>query len=180
MASSLFFVKPAQNVVLLCAPQMSKLGEKVGADVQACLSCLSVSSAEGPPHCPRPLTTILTPRVSSAFAPFPTLCMPRQVVKHTRNVSLGTISWKKFPDGFPNIFVHDVESIKGCHVVFLASFGQVLSGCRALAQEDASLRPLSIHVLLHASHRSRLPEDEGESRSTASSGLTILFSGLKP
>jgi hypothetical protein len=26
---SLFFVKPAQSVVLLCSPQMSKLGEKV-------------------------------------------------------------------------------------------------------------------------------------------------------
>ena len=26
---SLFFVKPAQSVVLLCAPQMNKLGEKV-------------------------------------------------------------------------------------------------------------------------------------------------------
>ena len=28
-SSSLFFVKPAQSVVLLCAPQMMKLGEKV-------------------------------------------------------------------------------------------------------------------------------------------------------
>ena len=44
------------------------------------------------------------------------------MVRHSRNVSLGTISWKKFPDGFPNIFVHEVESIKGCHVVFLACF----------------------------------------------------------
>lgn len=47
-----------------------------------------------------------------------------QVVKHTRKVSLGQITWKKFPDGFPNIFVHDVESIKGCDVVFLACFSQ--------------------------------------------------------
>ena len=29
MSGSLFFVKPAQNTVLLCSPQMSKLGEKV-------------------------------------------------------------------------------------------------------------------------------------------------------
>ena len=28
-SESLFFVKPAQSVVLLCAPQMMKLGEKV-------------------------------------------------------------------------------------------------------------------------------------------------------
>ena len=56
-----------------------------------------------------------------------TVCLALQVVKHTRNVTLGSITWKKFPDGFPNIFVHDVESIKGCHVVFLASFSQVLN-----------------------------------------------------
>ena len=37
-------------------------------------------------------------------------------------MALGEIEWKKFPDGFPNIFVHDVESIKGCHLVFLACF----------------------------------------------------------
>lgn len=133
MASSLFFVKPAQNVVLLCAPQMSKLGEKVGADGEACLSGVPVFFCTRPAASPPPADEILTPRVSMAVATHLTLCMLLQVVKHTRNVSLGTISWKKFPDGFPNIFVHDVESIKGCHVVFLASFGQVLSGRGALA-----------------------------------------------
>ena len=32
------------------------------------------------------------------------------------------ISWKKFPDGFPNLFVEGAESIRGKHVAFLASF----------------------------------------------------------
>ncbi len=63
---------------------------------------------------------------------------PPQVVKHTRNVSLGSITWKKFPDGFPNIFVHDVESIKGCHVVFLASFSQVAASVPERPCSDAS------------------------------------------
>lgn len=47
---------------------------------------------------------------------------PQSIIKHTQSVALGEIEWKKFPDGFPNIFVHDVESIKGCHLVFLACF----------------------------------------------------------
>ena len=38
-------------------------------------------------------------------------------MKNAKTVVLGEISWKKFPDGFPNIFVNDVESIKGCHLV---------------------------------------------------------------
>eukprot|EP00286_Rhodomonas_abbreviata_P029191 CAMPEP_0181297700 /NCGR_PEP_ID=MMETSP1101-20121128/5385_1 /TAXON_ID=46948 /ORGANISM="Rhodomonas abbreviata, Strain Caron Lab Isolate" /LENGTH=335 /DNA_ID=CAMNT_0023402665 /DNA_START=34 /DNA_END=1037 /DNA_ORIENTATION=- len=71
--TSLFFVKPAARVVLLCAPKMKKLGQKV---VESC-----------------------------------------------KSVVLGDIAWKKFPDGFPNIFVHNVEALKGSHVAFLASFG---------------------------------------------------------
>jgi hypothetical protein len=33
-------------------------------------------------------------------------------VRITKSVSLGQITWDKFPDGFPNIFVHDVEKLK--------------------------------------------------------------------
>ena len=31
-------------------------------------------------------------------------------------ISLGEISWGKFPDGFPNLFVEGAESIRGKHV----------------------------------------------------------------
>eukprot|EP00227_Mantoniella_beaufortii_P016494 CAMPEP_0197579674 /NCGR_PEP_ID=MMETSP1326-20131121/3630_1 /TAXON_ID=1155430 /ORGANISM="Genus nov. species nov., Strain RCC2288" /LENGTH=177 /DNA_ID=CAMNT_0043143211 /DNA_START=76 /DNA_END=606 /DNA_ORIENTATION=+ len=37
-------------------------------------------------------------------------------------ITLGDISWKRFPDGFPNVFVEGAESIRGKHVAFLASF----------------------------------------------------------
>eukprot|EP00285_Hemiselmis_virescens_P000774 CAMPEP_0173409698 /NCGR_PEP_ID=MMETSP1356-20130122/72811_1 /TAXON_ID=77927 ORGANISM="Hemiselmis virescens, Strain PCC157" /NCGR_SAMPLE_ID=MMETSP1356 /ASSEMBLY_ACC=CAM_ASM_000847 /LENGTH=334 /DNA_ID=CAMNT_0014371215 /DNA_START=126 /DNA_END=1127 /DNA_ORIENTATION=- len=56
------------------------------------------------------------------------LCAPQtqklgeSVVQHTRGVFLGNVTWAKFPDGFPNIFVHDVDKLKGCHVTFLACF----------------------------------------------------------
>ena len=32
------------------------------------------------------------------------------------------VSWAKFPDGFPNLFVEGAEEIRGKHVAFLASF----------------------------------------------------------
>jgi len=35
---------------------------------------------------------------------------------------LGCISWKTFEDGFPNLFIKDVEHIRGRHCVFLADF----------------------------------------------------------
>ncbi len=33
----------------------------------------------------------------------------------------GTVDWKFFPDGTPNIFIHDIDKIKNRHVLFLAS-----------------------------------------------------------
>lgn len=37
-------------------------------------------------------------------------------------ITLGNIRWKKFPDGFPDIFVEDAVKIRNKHVAFLASF----------------------------------------------------------
>jgi hypothetical protein len=34
----------------------------------------------------------------------------------------GSISWGKFEDGFPNIFIEGVKSIVGKHVIFVVSF----------------------------------------------------------
>jgi ribose-phosphate pyrophosphokinase len=37
-------------------------------------------------------------------------------------VELGTIKWRRFPDGYPNIFIDNADDIRGRHVAFLASF----------------------------------------------------------
>jgi len=37
-------------------------------------------------------------------------------------IKLGEITWGKFEDGMPNLFIHNVESIRGRDVVFLVSF----------------------------------------------------------
>jgi hypothetical protein len=34
----------------------------------------------------------------------------------------GRITWNVFPDGTPNLFVEDIDNIRGKDVVFLASF----------------------------------------------------------
>lgn len=38
------------------------------------------------------------------------------------NIELGKIRWKKFADGFPDLFVEDALRIRNQHVAFLASF----------------------------------------------------------
>lgn len=42
--------------------------------------------------------------------------------KHSDHVEKGNITWETFPDGFPNLFITDVHSIRSRDVVFLASF----------------------------------------------------------
>jgi len=37
-------------------------------------------------------------------------------------VELGSIDWRTFPDGFPNLFVNDAHGVRDRHVAFLASF----------------------------------------------------------
>jgi hypothetical protein len=35
---------------------------------------------------------------------------------------LGQMSWDKFEDGFPNLFIKDVDKLRGQNAVFLGSF----------------------------------------------------------
>jgi hypothetical protein len=56
----------------------------------------------------------------------------------------GQIEWKNFEDGFPNLFINNVDTIRGRHVVFLASF---LNPSSLLAQLAGRL-PLVSHSAL--------------------------------
>lgn len=47
--------------------------------------------------------------------------LAKKIAKNERIV-LGKINWDKFPDGFPNIFIENVESVRKADVAFLASF----------------------------------------------------------
>ena len=42
--------------------------------------------------------------------------------KDTDFFRLGEISWDKFEDGFPNLFIKNVDDLRGQNCVFLASF----------------------------------------------------------
>ncbi|MED6194653.1 ribose phosphate diphosphokinase subunit prs3 [Stylosanthes scabra] len=51
-----------------------------------------------------------------------TKSLAQKIAAESDAIELRTISWGKFPDGFPNIFIPNAQSIRGQHVAFLASF----------------------------------------------------------
>ncbi|KAJ3683158.1 hypothetical protein LUZ60_013385 [Juncus effusus] len=48
--------------------------------------------------------------------------LAKQVVRESDSIELRSISWRKFEDGFPNLFISNAHAIRGQHVAFLASF----------------------------------------------------------
>lgn len=48
--------------------------------------------------------------------------LARKIAADADHIELRNISWGKFPDGFPNLFVPNAHGIRNRHVAFLASF----------------------------------------------------------
>ncbi|KAF3332765.1 ribose-phosphate pyrophosphokinase 4 isoform X1 [Carex littledalei] len=48
--------------------------------------------------------------------------LARKIAQHSDSISLQSISWRNFDDGFPNLFINKAQDIRGKHVAFLASF----------------------------------------------------------
>ncbi|KAK7366835.1 hypothetical protein VNO80_08834 [Phaseolus coccineus] len=51
-----------------------------------------------------------------------TKALAEKIAAECDAIELRNISWGKFPDGFPNIFIPNAQGIRGMHVAFLASF----------------------------------------------------------
>lgn len=48
--------------------------------------------------------------------------LAKKIAQESDCIELGDISWQKFPDGFPNLYVRDALQIRNRHCAFLASF----------------------------------------------------------
>ncbi|XP_073010214.1 ribose-phosphate pyrophosphokinase 4 [Typha latifolia] len=48
--------------------------------------------------------------------------LARKVAEQSDSIQLQSIAWRKFDDGFPNLFINNAHDIRGQHVAFLASF----------------------------------------------------------
>ena len=49
----------------------------------------------------------------------------------------GTVRWKEFKDGFPDLFVERINETRGKNVIFLADFGEMKSIFEQLAVRNA-------------------------------------------
>ncbi|XP_044491855.1 ribose-phosphate pyrophosphokinase 4 [Mangifera indica] len=48
--------------------------------------------------------------------------LARKVAAHSDNITLQSINWRNFADGWPNLYINSAHDIRGQHVAFLASF----------------------------------------------------------
>ncbi|KAG6776274.1 hypothetical protein POTOM_019780 [Populus tomentosa] len=48
--------------------------------------------------------------------------LARKVAGHSDLITLQSINWRNFDDGFPNLFINNAEDLRGQHVAFLACF----------------------------------------------------------
>ncbi|KAJ1377239.1 Ribose-phosphate pyrophosphokinase, N-terminal domain [Sesbania bispinosa] len=48
--------------------------------------------------------------------------LAHKVAAHSHHITLQSIRWRSFADGFPNLFIDNAEELRGQHVAFLASF----------------------------------------------------------
>ncbi|KAE8655794.1 Ribose-phosphate pyrophosphokinase 4 [Hibiscus syriacus] len=48
--------------------------------------------------------------------------LARKVAAHSHLITLQSINWRSFDDGFPNLYINNALDIRGQHVAFLASF----------------------------------------------------------
>ncbi|KAJ7965086.1 Ribose-phosphate pyrophosphokinase 4 [Quillaja saponaria] len=48
--------------------------------------------------------------------------LARKVAAQSDHITLQTIRWRNFADGFPNLYIQNAEELRGQHVAFLASF----------------------------------------------------------
>lgn len=67
----------------------------------------------------------------------PSMSQLAESIARESDVPLGEILWDKFPDGWPNLFIRDVQRVRQQKVVFLASFESPASVIEQFAVIDA-------------------------------------------
>lgn len=124
---SLFFFARSNGFRIRC--QLSHLGSSQGWTVD----CVSGTHPD-PIHIilkPSPSSLPMAPSSSSLKTAAKRLCLfycnemkalAERIAAESDAIELRTISWRKFEDGFPNLFISNAHGIRGRNVAFLASF----------------------------------------------------------
>lgn len=104
------------------------------------------------------------------------------VARDPKNIELGTISWKRFNDGFPDILIPDIEDLRRRDVAFLACLDtpdrvfEEVSVMRALA----SNRCHSLRFLLPYFPTGTMERADHEGQVTTAHTLAQMISSVAP
>ncbi|XP_051149123.1 ribose-phosphate pyrophosphokinase 4 [Andrographis paniculata] len=78
-----------------------------------------------------PTSTAMAPTLDSSLKSAKKVCLfycpemkdlAERIASESDAIELRNINWRKFDDGFPNLFINNAQGVRGQHVAFLASF----------------------------------------------------------
>ncbi len=105
-----------------------------------------------------------------------------KVALHDPRITVGRVSWKRFPDGYPNTFIHDVDMVQNAHVSFLACFdtpGTIFEQMSAI-YALAALRPKSLKILLPYFPTGTMERIDHEGQVATAATLAQMISAVAP
>lgn len=102
--------------------------------------------------------------------------------RNPTDIQRGKIDWKRFPDGFPDLMVHDVDRIIRHHVSFLACLDdpRVIFEQWAMIRHVAKLKPKSFRILLPYFPTGTMERSDHEGQVATADSLAALLSALPP
>lgn len=108
--------------------------------------------------------------------------LAEEICRRDPRVTLGKISWNRFPDSFPNTFIHDVDEVQNAHVSFLACFDKpdTIFEQVSLIYSLATLAPKSLRILLPYFPTGTMERVDHEGQIATASTLAQMLSAIAP
>lgn len=108
--------------------------------------------------------------------------LAEQICQADPRITLGAVSWKRFPDSFPNTFIHDVDAVQQAHVSFLACFDKpdTIFEQISLIYALAALAPKSLKILLPYFPTGTMERVDHEGQIATASTLAQMLSAVAP
>lgn len=98
------------------------------------------------------------------------------------SIEIGEIEWKRFPDGFPDIFIKGMDGLIGKDVAFLAAFDSpdVVFEQLSVMYALAAARPKSLRILLPYFPTGTMERVDHEGQVATASTLAQAISAVAP
>lgn len=105
-----------------------------------------------------------------------------KVATHDPRISVGKISWKRFPDSYPNTFIHDIDRVQNTSIAFLACFDtpDTIFEQMSVIYALAALRPVSLKILLPYFPTGTMERIDHEGQVATASTLAQMISAVAP